>query len=135
MAIFTFDGLAELEGWAERIAEIPPELKEEILIAQGDIIAEYTKQTAASMLQGPYNKGAVQASVTRYQPMVNGPKPYVKVSFAGTQHGEALGTIAFFNEYGKVNQPARPFVWTADAKGEPEAVAAAEKLFNEWIGE
>ena len=57
------------------------------------------------------------------------------IEFAGTQHGESIATIAYINEYGKTNQPARPFIATANAKCENEAVEKAASVFPDYIDE
>lgn len=41
--------------------------------------------------------------------------------------------IAFINEYGKRGQPARPAIGTANKKKEEEAVAAGERVYNQFL--
>lgn len=135
MARLDLSGLDEFQDWIDSKGEIPETVVGAMLIAEGDVVADRQKTEAEAMLQGPYYKGAVTAGVKRFPPVMAKSAPYVKVAFQGTQHGESVGTIAFINEYGKTNQPPRPFVWEANKKCEAEAVAAAAAIFHDFMEE
>ena len=85
-------------------------------------------------LKGPYYKGRGDGKHSE-KPRKRGKGGKVMfIEFVGTQHGESLSTIAYINEYGKTNQPARPFIATANAKAENgrQLKKAASVLFNHY---
>ena len=133
MAGLDLSGMSDFDDWIDHVAEVPEEIKAEMLTAMADEVAKQQKEEARALLTGPYNKGAVAASVKRGEPNTRGTNPQIKVTFEGYQHGNRLGEIAFVNEYGKTNQPARPFVMIANAKVEPSAVEKAAEIFHKFM--
>ncbi|MBQ6479759.1 MAG: hypothetical protein IJI45_01450 [Anaerolineaceae bacterium] len=133
MAGLDLSGMSDFDDWMDHVAEVPSEVKEEMLIAMADEVAKQQKEEARALLVGPYNKGAVAASVKRGEPNAGWNNPQIKVTFEGYQHGNRIGEIAFVNEYGKTNQPARPFVMIANAKAEPSAVEKAAEIFHKFM--
>lgn len=115
------------------LVEIPDAVLEEMLQAEGKIIKEGQQRTAISMLQGPYNKGAVAGGVTvgKMKKTKNGKALYV--SFTGTQHGERIATIAFINEFGKRSQPPRQFVRVANEQNAERAIEAAASVYDNHL--
>ncbi len=132
MARIEISGLGETVLSMEKIANIPDNVMQEMLEAQADIVVEAQKRTASTMLQGPYYKGGVAGGVSKgkYKKNANGAEH--QVVFKGTQHGNRIAEIAFVNEYGKKNQPARPFIKTANEESAGEATEAAAKILNDW---
>jgi HK97 gp10 family phage protein len=136
MAQIEFSGIGEMESALSDIANDIDGLADEMLNAMGDVVVPAQKKTASAMLRGKYYKGAVAASITKSRVKIakKGGK-VMFIEFVGTQHGEDLSTIAYINEYGKTNQPARPFIMTANEQSETEAVEkAASVLFNHYKG-
>ncbi len=133
MARFSVDGLDRLILDLEDMAKIPDKVFDEMLLSGGEVIRKAESQTAAEMLQGPYYKGAVAASVTLGKPrkLKNGRCVYV--TFNGTQHGNRVAEIAFVNEFGKKSQPARPFIKTAVESKAEEAEEAEAKVYDAWL--
>ena len=132
-------GLAELERDFERISIIPDDTVSKMLNASTTILADETKQTAETMLNGPYYKGAIKKSI--YVSKMQKKKGYrsMYVKFRGKvkdeKHpkGESVARIAYINEYGKHNQPARPFIREATYQGTDAAVTAAAEVYDEFL--
>lgn len=135
MARIEFRGIGEMESALSDIANDIDGLADEMLNAMGDVVVPAQKKTASAMLKGPYNKDAVMASIQKSRVKRGKGGKVMFIEFVGTQHGESLATIAYINEYGKTNQPARPFIATANEQSETEAVEkAASVLFNHYKG-
>jgi len=133
MARFEIEGMLDLSSRFDALIDLPDEVTDEMLEKMGDVVVREQKQTASAMLQGPYNKGGVAGAITKGKVKRIGDGKSLSIDFVGTQHGESLSRIAYINEYGKTNQPARPFIATANAKAENEAVEkAASVLFNHY---
>lgn len=131
MARIEFSGIDDMANTFNELAVEIDEVSDDMLNAMGDVVVPAQKRTASAMLRGPYNKGAVMASIQKSRVKRGKGGKVMFIEFIGTQHGESLATIAYINEYGKTNQPARPFIATANAKAENEAVEkAASVLFN-----
>ena len=62
---------------------------------------------------------------------------YADVTFSGTRTRGRTRTrnaeIAFINEYGKRNQPARPFIRTAAETGGDQIAEPGEKIVGDWF--
>lgn len=134
MARIEFSGITELQGIFGELHDDLDEVADDMLETMGDVVMRTQRITAHTMLQGRFNRGAVESGIRK-----SGVKTARKggkimfIEFIGKQHGEDVSTIAYINEYGKTNQPARPFIATANAKCENEAVnKAASVLFNHY---
>lgn len=133
MASFRIDGLSDLLDDLEDIALLSDEVTDKMLNAEADVMVEAEKKTASTMLQGPYYAGGVAESVGKGKTKKADYGEYIDVVFKGTQHGERLAAIAYINEYGKTNQPARPFIMTAIEQDGDRAVDAAAKVYDEYL--
>lgn len=133
MADFDFVGIDELERDFSNIAKLPASVQDEILEAEAGVIMPAQKRMALSMLTGPYNKGAVAGAVTKNRPVATADGRKMYLTFKGTQHGNRIAEIAFVNEYGKKNQPARPFIKTALETHADEAVDAGYRVYDKWL--
>ena len=128
----TVNGLdLTLDAFAD-IAEMPDEIAEEILNEQADIVIRETTRTGRSM--GVHRTGDTLGSLKKSRPAHLNGTHSIKVEFAGkNRHGERNATVAFINEYGKTNQPARPFVSTALEKADAEIQNAAENAVDKYL--
>lgn len=117
------------------LADIPDSVIEEMLLAEGEVIRKGQAEKARTMLQGPYYDGGVAggASLGEVKKTEDGKRVYV--TFNGKQHGNRVAEIAFINEFGKKNQPARPFIQVANEENAGKAVIAAEKVYDEYLKE
>lgn len=133
MARFSVNGLDGLEDLFEHIRDIPYWVLEDMLDKQADVVVAAQRKTAASMLEGRYNKGAVKAAIKKGKTQRTRDGLVKHITFNGKQHGVRLAEIAFINEYGKRGQPARPFIRTANEQCAGEAQVVAEKVFDDWV--
>ena len=83
---------------------------------------------------GVHRTGDTLGSLKKSRPAHLNGTHSIKVEFAGkNRHGERNATVAFINEYGKTNQPARPFVSTALEKADAEIQNAAENAVDKYL--
>ncbi len=139
MPSFRVDGLEDLIRSFDDLASLPDEVTEEMLNAEADVVVAAQKRTAEGMLQGRYYKGAVARGVTKgkMQTFFGGKVQYItfKGSVKDKKHkkGTRVAEIAFINEFGKVNQPARPFVNTANEESADAAVGKAADVYDRYL--
>lgn len=132
------DGLSKLIFDLRELEDVPKAVAEDILIAQADVIEDAQKKTAREM--GVYRSGAVANSIKRGKIAKTKDGHAIYVAPQGTvtrgkrkKQTVRLAEIAFLNEYGTHQQPARPFIKTANERAAPEAVKAAEKIYNDYL--
>lgn len=128
-----YDGMDQYLTGFSYLQDLPQDVLKEMLKAEGDVIKRAQATTAASMLQGPYNKGAVASAVYVGTPKFRYKTGTCYVAYQGHQHGNRIAEIAFVNEYGKDGQPARPFIRTANEKYGDEAVEAAAEVYDKFL--
>lgn len=132
MASFNVSGMPGLERFFDDLMLGSDEMIDEMLGAMADVVVEAQKRTASTMLQGPFYKGGVAGAVAKGRIKKSRDGRVLPIEFVGTQHGEDLARIAYINEFGKTNQPARPFIATANAQCEGEAVEKAAFVFEKY---
>ena len=138
MAEFRAVGLDELALSLQEIAEIPEDIQDEMLRAQGNIVAqaqrgsakryglydvESSKHMADSIKAGKVKldkHGSRVLYVTPVGSRVRGGKK--------TTNAE----IAFLNEYGTRGQRARPFMRDANERSAEAATQAAADIYYRW---
>lgn len=139
MGRLTVNGLDALSDDFAALARLPDSVIDGILDAEADVIlpaqrAEIEKQwngpknlstgmSAKSIKKGKVKKDRDGRSLSIY------PKGTRKRGGQTTRNAE----IAFINEYGKRGQPARPAIDAANKKKEEEAVAAGERVYNQFL--
>lgn len=133
MADFTVKGLPELSKQFVNLSTIPAEVIWQMLDAEADVVVAAQQRTAASMLAGKFNKGAVMRSIRKGK-IKHSKGVYVQyINYAGKQHGNRLAEIAFVNEYGKKGQTGRPFIRVANEQCADQAVDAGARVLYSWI--
>lgn len=133
MAIFTTSGIDRYALSLEELENVPGSVIEEMVLAEGAVIRKGQAEEAAAMLQGPYYAGDVAKGARVGKPKKTEDGRAVYVTFDGKSHGVRVAEIAFINEFGKKNQPPRPFISTANEKHADEAVEAAAKVYDEYL--
>lgn len=131
------DAMCEAMGQKSAMTE---ELAETCLAVMCPIVEKAQKDEAETMLHGEYYKGDVKASIKieggikkKGGSLIATIKPVGTVTDSHHKKPTRLAEIAFINEYGKTNQAARPFIWTANEKSTPAALSAAETVVeNYW---
>lgn len=141
MARFRVDGLDDLLQDFDRFAKMPEDVQDKMLNAEADILVEAQRKTARSMLTGPYSKGIVAKNVIKGKVKKAKDGKVLHITFEGSvtdkahKKGTRVAEIAFINEFGKENQPARPFIQTANEQFADEAVEAARDVHDKWLNE
>ena len=133
MASFSSSGIDRYALDLEELAALPGSVLDEMVLAEGEIIRKGQAHEAEAMLQGPYYAGDVAKGARVGKPKKTRDGRAVYVTFNGTAHGVRVAEIAFVNEFGKKNQPARPFIATANEKNAEAAVEAAAKVYDEYL--
>lgn len=139
MASLTVSGLSELALDLDELAALPKSVMEEMINAESDIVVRAQKEKARSMLSGPYSKGIVSSGITKKKARLRADGVYQMITVDGTvldQHHKnstRIAEIAFINEFGKTNQPARPFMRTANEESADEAVNAAYQVYDKYL--
>jgi len=138
---FTVYGLDDLMNSFGNLAELPDAVVDEMLNAQADEVVAAQKRTAGSMLTGPYTRRIVQGAVkknSRIQRTKDG--KVLHITFEGTVYGPGrprkgnrAAEIAFINEFGKIGQPARPFIETANEESADGAVEKAAAIYDRHL--
>lgn len=134
MANLSTSGLEELLDDLEAIAEIPDETLLEMLTAEAEIIAE--AQAAEAKAMGVYDTGKTAQSVTydkKLKETSDGKCIYVYPKGSRSDGNKRrVAEVAFVNEFGTGEQPARPFIKTANEKKGAEAVDAAALVLDKF---
>lgn len=144
MARMSTDGLARLHVDFSELENLPTSLIDDMLNAQAAVIEKAQKKTAREMGVWDNDKpeGLIHTadSIKRGKVVKTKGGRAVFVAPQGTvtrgkrkKQTVRLAEIAFVNEYGTHNQDARPFIKTANERAAPEAVKAAEKIYNEYL--
>ena len=133
MARIEFGDIEALMDDLRQLGEDTEEMALEIVTEQQDILYEAQQKTAERKLQGPYYAGGVKEGMTKKTPFSTGNGAEAHITFEGMQHGSRIGEIAFINEYGKTNQPARHFIQMAIAQEEGNLERAAGKIVDKYL--
>ena len=133
MARIEFGDIEALMDDLRQLGEDTEEMALEIVTEQQDILYEAQQKTAESMLQGPDYAGGVKEGMTKKTPFSTGNGAEAHITFEGMQHGSRIGEIAFINEYGKTNQPARPFIQMAIEQENGNLGKAADKIVDKYL--
>ena len=133
MARFEVSGFDDLQKYFDDVLMLPDDVTDAMLMAEAEVVAEAEKQTASTMLQGPYYQGAVANSIKAGKIKKTNSGKAIDVEFVGKQHGESIARIAYINEFGKTNQPARPFIRAAVEQSADKAVEKAADVLQKHL--
>lgn len=133
MAKIQFDGLADISALFEGLARMPDELLDDMLNAEGDVVVPAQKEKMRLMWTGPYSTGKTAESLKKGTPKTQSDGRVMHLDFAGSHHGTRNAEIAFINEYGKTNQPARPAIRESAEECADRAAEAAADALEKWI--
>ena len=131
MAEFKAVGLDELALSLQEIAEIPEDIQDEMLQAQGNIVARAQQESAQRY--GIQRTGTLIRSIKAGK--VNGSRVlYVTPTGSRVRGGKKTtnAEIAFLNEYGTRGQRARPFMRDANERSSEAATQAAADIYYRW---
>lgn len=135
MARLEINGFDDFMDDLMALASMPDSVTDGILDAEADVITEAQKKTMAEMWKGPYSTGDTARAVKKGKVRKNSSGKYITVYPQGrNRKGERHAAVAFINEYGKRGQPGRPAIRTANEQAADKAVAAGEKVYNDFLG-
>ena len=131
-------GFDDLINAFDNISDVPFEVTEKALTAMENIAADEIRNSGRRYgVYDPNSSVHVLDNVKVNKPKKTDTGGYADVTFDGTRtrHGTQTrnAEIAFINEYGKHNQPARPFVGEAMNKSAEKIVQAGADVIGEWI--
>lgn len=135
MAEFKAVGLDELALSLQEIAEIPEDIQDEMLRAQGNIVAQAQRESAQRY--GIQRTGTLIRSIKPGKVKLDKHGSLVLyVTPVGSRvRGRKKTTnaeIAFLNEYGTRGQRARPFMRDANERSAEAATQAAADIYYRW---
>lgn len=137
MAGVEFIGFSALELSFEKLAAIPPEVKAEMLNDAIDVIVD--AQRAKAEEYGVVDTGMMIDSIRKGKPKISANEASIACTPEGTRTRGGTKTrnaeIAYINEFGTANTPARPFMRDANAEAEGPAVEAAAAVYNKYLEE
>lgn len=139
MASFRVDGLDELMLSFEQLSLLPDEVPMGMLDAGAAVLEEAQREKARTMLNGPYSIGRVISGLKRKKPKKTNDGYIQRITFEGTVTDQyhkkptRIAEIAFINEFGKTNQPARPFIQTANEEKADEITAAEYQVYDKYL--
>ena len=133
MATFSFDGVSDLMLSMQQIAEIPEDVQSDMLNAEADVVVKAIKDKGESY--GVHRTGETLAHIRKGK--VKRDKDgnmCIHITFNGKNaKGTRYAEIAFINNFGKKNQPARPFVTDGAIASEDLAAKEGEAVYNKWL--
>lgn len=135
MAEFKAVGLDELALSLQEIAEIPEDIQDEMLRAQGDIVARAQRESAQRY--GIQRTGTLIRSIKAGKAKTDkhGNRVLYVTPVGSRVRGGKKTTnaeIAFLNEYGTRRQTARPFMRDANERSAEAATQAAADIYYRW---
>ena len=135
MAEFKAIGLDELMLSLQEIAEIPEEVQDEMLNAQGDVVAREQQESARRY--GIQRTGLTIRSIRKGKVKLDkrGNRVLYVTPVGSRIRGKkktSNAEIAFLNEYGTKKQKARPFMRDANERSAEEATKAAAEIYYRW---
>ena len=136
MAGFHYSGVDEVMLSMEEVAQIPPEVVDEMLNAQADVVVEAQRQAGRAM--GVQDTGLTLRSIKKGKVKVK--KDGTRVLYVTPSGTRKRGKkrvrnaeIAFVNEFGTRDQKARPFVRTGNESSAAQATRAAMEVYDRWL--
>ena len=135
MAEFKAIGLDELMLSLQEIAEIPEEVQDEMLNAQGDVVAREQQESARRY--GIQRTGLTIRSIRKGKVKLDkhGNRVLYVTPVGSRIRGKkktSNAEIAFLNEYGTRKQKARPFMRDANERSAEAATKAAAEIYYRW---
>ena len=135
MAEFKAIGLDELMLSLQEIAEIPEEVQDEMLNAQGDVVAREQQESARRY--GIQRTGLTIRSIRKGKVKLDkhGNRVLYVTPVGSRIRGKkktSNAEIAFLNEYGTKKQKARPFMRDANERSAEAATKAAAENYYRW---
>jgi HK97 gp10 family phage protein len=127
----------ELTASIAELKKLIPTIEEEMLMAGAEVLKPEVETRLKRSITGKYAKGNLQNSVDIKIVRTQGKRGKVYktsvVYFKGTVNGVRNGLKAAILEYGKYDQPARPFMRLAMQAKRTEIFDAMENAFYDRV--
>jgi hypothetical protein len=138
MATVTLEGFTELDAMFKKLGDVPWDVTKAALDQMGEAGEDAVRRTGRSMgVRDPESGVHILDKVTHTKPKQTDDGGFCKVTFSGSRRRGNTTTrnseIAFINEYGKENQPARPFIRQAGAQYGDQISAPGAKIVGDWM--
>jgi hypothetical protein len=138
MAQIRLDGLDAVDAMFKDIGQIPFDVTAEALDAMANVAEKKVRASGEAMgVRDPESSVHILDKITHTKPKKTDSGGYSDVTFSGTRTRGRTRTrnaeIAFINEYGKRNQPARPFIRTEAETGGDQIAEPGEKIVGDWF--
>jgi hypothetical protein len=129
MALIELSGLDELLDDLLGAADLPAE---EMLNAGADVAVEAQRKTGEAM--GVHRTGVTLSSIKKLKVVKATSGAFIKIVFDGSNaDGNPNSEVAFINEYGKTNQPARPFIAIANEESAGDIAVAEYRVYDAFL--
>lgn len=128
----------EIDDLFRDLSKIPDNVMTDSLNAMAKVGEQLVRSSGEAMgVRDPDSSVHILDHITHSKPKRTDGGGYCEVTFSGSRTRGKTTTknsaIAFFNEYGKRGQPARPFIRTAAEQGADQIAAAGEKVVGAWF--
>lgn len=139
MGRLTVNGLDALADDFAALARLPDSVIDGILDAEAEVITAAQREEIEKQWRGPHSLGISAKSVKKGKAKKEKDGRSITVYPQGSRKRGGQTTrnaeIAFINEYGAPGRhiAARPAIDAANKKKEEEAVAAGERVYNQFL--
>ena len=138
MAKLDLGNIDDLSKAFREIGNVPNSVKEDALESMANIAKKGIKATGESMgVRDPESSVHILDNITTTKPKLTKEGGYSDITFKGTRpNGRKRvrnAEIAFIQEYGRRNAPARPFIGTAMSRNEKQIADAGGNVLGDWI--
>ena len=139
MARLELSGLDAINDMFARLDDIPDEVRTNALNAMAQVAESSVRRSGEAMgVRDPESQVHILDKITHSKPKKTASGGYSDVTFSGTRtrgRGKKArnAEIAFINEYGKRNQPARPFIARAAEQYADAIAEPGEKIIGDWF--
>lgn len=139
MGRLTVNGIDALSDDFAALARLPESVIDGILDAEAEVIAAAQREEIEKQWRGPHSLGISSKSIKKGKAKKDKDGRSLSVYPQGTRKRGGQTTrnaeIAFINEYGAPGRhiAARPAIDAANKKKEEEAVAAGERVYNQFL--
>ena len=129
------NGLSAFRLSLEQLAALPDEVVGQMLTEGAEVLAQAQRESAEA--HGLRRTGLLIESIRPGRPRRGSGTSEISIAPEGTRvRGRTVtrnAEIAYVNEYGKKGMTGTEFIKKANAQKQGAAIAAAEKIFNEWL--
>ena len=144
MALFSVSGIDELNAAFGRIGNVPWDVTEEVLGAMAEVAAAKVRAQGEAMgVRDPESNVHILDKIKPVEAKKTDGGGSQDITFSGSRTrinnrtGKKTRTrnaeIAFVNEFGKKNQPARPFVRDGMDRNVDAITDPGIKILGDWI--